>query len=143
MDSSFPTHYRKDNPRGITPPNPEAEKDIIQHITKHRGLKTPYTSVSENADSIKHFEGSLYKTEPDNIISDGHKFKPHNEVIHDLNGLIQASTRKERILAQRALQLALRAREALIDWQFDLNSVEKKDYIHWCANHIQKYFYRV
>ncbi len=143
MEKTFPTHYRKDSPRGITPPNPEAEKDLVQHITKHRGMKTPYTSVSENANYIKHFDGSFYKTEPDEIIHDGHNFKPHHEVIQELTAFMQVSLRKDRILAQRALQLALRAREALIDWQFDLSAVERKDYITWCDSHIQRYFYRM
>ena len=43
------THYRKDGPGGLTAPNPDAVKDVVAHITKHRGMKTVYTSVSEES----------------------------------------------------------------------------------------------
>ncbi len=29
MESRFSTHYRKDNPNGITPHNPDADKDDV------------------------------------------------------------------------------------------------------------------
>jgi len=53
-------HYRRDRLKskgGITPPNPDAPRDLISHITKHRGEKTPYTSVSEDKNAIDHFDG--------------------------------------------------------------------------------------
>lgn len=136
-------HYRKDNPNGITPPNPDGNKNLVEHITKHRGMKTPYTSVSEDPNAIKHFSGELYKTDPDNVIADGHNFKSHSDVIDELRSIIQTSAMSERILANRAFQYAKRAKEALIDWQFSLDNIKKKDRISWCYNHIQKYFQRV
>ena len=39
------THYRKDNPNGITAPNPDGNRDIVGHITKYRGIKTPYIGL--------------------------------------------------------------------------------------------------
>ncbi len=143
MNEGISTHYRKDHPKGITPPNPDAERDIVQHITKHRGLKTPYTSVSEDAQCIRHFEGSLYATEPEVILRDGHHFHAHSDIVKELTSLVQSSTRNERILAARALHLAARAKEALIDWQFDLTRINKKARITWCAQHIQSYFQKI
>ncbi len=125
----MPPHYWKDSPQGITPPNPDAEQNIVQHITKHRGLKTPYTSVSESPDAIKHFEGDLYKTDPNHIINDQHIFINHADLIGQLRLLNQASTRETRVLAVRAIQLASRAREALVQWEFPLDSVNRKDRI--------------
>ncbi len=143
MTVSYNTHYRKDNPNGITPPNPDGDRDIVAHITKDRGMKTPYTSVSEVQNSINHFSGILYKTEPNQIINDKHKFKAHSELMNELRSIILTSSKKERIYAQRAFMLANRAKEALIEWEFILDTVKKKDRIKWCYNHIQKYFQRV
>jgi len=139
----LPPHYRKDSPQGITPPNPDAERDIVQHITKHRGLKTPYTSVSESPDAIQHFEGHLYRTNPHEIINDQHTFINHADLIGQLRLLNQASTRETRVLAVRAIQLATRAREALVQWEFSLDAVNRKDRIAWCQRQIQKYFHKV
>ena len=136
-------HYRKDNPNGITAPNPDGNRNIVEHISKHRGMKTPYTSVSENLNAIKHFSGELYKTDPVNVVADGHNFKSHPDVIDELRSIIQTSVKSERILANRAFQYAKRAKEALIDWQFSLDNIKRKDRISWCYDHIQKYFQRV
>ena len=133
-------HYRKDNPKGITAPNPDADRDIIQHITKHRGQKTPYTSVSEDSKSIRHIQGILYKVDSQDVQDDGHGFIFHSELIDQVRSVMQSSARADRVLATRAYQLATRAREALIDWQFELSGIAKKDKITWCYNHIQKYF---
>lgn len=143
MTVTYNTHYRKDNPKGITPPDPDGDKDIVAHITKHRGMKTPYTSVSEDQNSINHFSGILYKTEPNQIIGDKHKFKAHSELMDELRSIMATSSRKEKIYAQRAFMLASRAKEALVEWEFILNKVKKKDRINWCYYHIQKYFRRV
>jgi len=85
----------------------------------------------------------LYKTDPDNVIADAHDFKRHSDVIDELRSIIQLSVRSERILANRAFQYAKRAKEALIDWQFSLDTIKKKDRISWYYDHIQKYFQRV
>lgn len=139
----IPVHYRKDSPNGITPPNPDSDVDLIAHITKHRGMKTPFTSVSERAQCLKNFSGDLYSTEPDVIVGGGHRFQSHPEVIDEIRAAIHELRRGERVLAQRAFQYAERAREAVVIWQFHLDGVERKDRISWCATHIQQYFQRV
>jgi hypothetical protein len=136
-------HFRKDTPNGITAPNPDGDRNIVEHITKCRGMKTSYTSVSEDRNAIKHFDGELYKTDSKDVIADGHNFKGHSDVIDELRSIIQTSVKSERILADRAFQYAKRAKEALIDWQFLLGNIKRKDRILWCYNHIQKYFQRV
>lgn len=136
----IPTHYRKDSPNGITPPNPDNVVSLVEHITKHRGQKTHFTSVSEKADAVKHFSGTLYSTEPESITADTHSFQTHSEVRDELRGLIQTSKRGDKVLAQRALQYAEKAHEAVISWQFDLSRVDRKDRINWCGSRIQAYF---
>ncbi|MGO9018041.1 MAG: hypothetical protein ACLQBD_26090 [Syntrophobacteraceae bacterium] len=133
-------HYRRDNPNGITAPNPDAPKDMVSHITKHRGMKTAYTSVSEDKSAIEHFSGELYKTESDHVVRDKHIFHDHSSTISSLNELIQTSRKGERVVALRALQLAKRAKEALIDWQFSLDSVDRNERITWVFRYIQRYF---
>ena len=144
MPVYFP-HYRKDTSKGITPPNPNAEPDMIQHITKHRGQKTPYTSVSESPEAIKHFEGVLYETDPNMIISDNHVFISHTDLIVFLRSQSKSPDRKTKTLAARAYQLADRAREALVEWQFSsiFKGTAPKDQISLCRNQIQKYFQKV
>jgi hypothetical protein len=137
-------HYRKDNPQGVTAPNPDAEKDIVAHITKRRGHKTPYTSVSEDEKAIEHISGgALYKTESDDVVQDSHSFITHSELLDHLRKIGMSSHKGERIKVSRALQYAFRAKEALIDWQFNLESIDRKDRIAWCSRHIQKYFRKV
>lgn len=139
----MPTHYRKDSPKGITPPNPDGPKDLISHITKHRGQKTAYTSVSEDKNAISHFSGQLYKTESVEITQDGHCFITHLELTERIRKIILSSRRAEKVLADRAYQNTVRAKEALIDWQFNLERVDRKERVNWCSGHIQKYFHRV
>lgn len=136
-------HYRKDNPNGVTAPNPDGDRNIVAHITKHRGMKTPYTSVSEDQNAIKHFSGELYKTDSDDIIADGHVFKSHSDVMDVLTSICQASAREEKVLAGRTIQYAKKAKEALIDWKLSLDRIDRKNRISWCYRHIQKYFQRV
>lgn len=136
-------HYRRDSPKGVTAPNPDAARDIIQHITKHRGQKTPYTSVSEDAGAIGHFSGVMYETEPDDVERDSHEFIDHSNLTELLRAQLHGTNRGERVLAARALQLAARAKEALIDWRFALDGVARKDRVSWCYARIQKYFRRI
>jgi hypothetical protein len=135
-------HYRKDNPNGVTAPNPDGPNDIVSHITKCRGMKTALTSVSADRDAIKHFSGELYSTESDLIVRDGHAFIDHPRLIEKLKEIILSSHKEEKIKASRALQLAMRAKEALINWQFPLDTIERKERIGWCFRQIQKYFIR-
>jgi hypothetical protein len=143
MTAQIPDHFRRDNPRGITAPNPDAPRDTIAHITKHRGLKTPYTSVSQDANAIRHFHGELYRTDPNKLLHDGHSFTTHVELMDALHHRLHASRREERVLATRAIQLAGRAKEALIDWQFALQNVPQQDRIRRCYDAIQQYFHRL
>jgi hypothetical protein len=135
-------HYRKDHKNGITAPNPEGQRDVIAHITKHRGMKTPYTSVSEDKNAIKHFSGVLYKTDIMKIKADAHCFITHAMLLNELQKNIQTTRRAEKILAERAYLLAQRAKEALIDWQFNLTAIRRTERIKFCYTHIQKYFTR-
>jgi hypothetical protein len=139
----IPTHFRKDSPNGITPPNLDSDVDLVDHITKRRGMKTPFTSVSEKIESIKHINGTLYSTDPNVVVNDGHGFRQHSEIVTELRDLVQVTQRAERVVAQRALMLTERNREALISWKFDLERIERKNRISWCAGHIQKYFTKV
>ena len=136
-------HYRKDSPNGITPPNPDAARDVIQHITKHRGMKTPYTSVSPDAAPLRRFDGVLYETDSTLVVDDGHSFIDNPSLMATLQAAKNGATRQERILADRALMLARRVKEALVDWHFDTSAVARKDRINWCAGKIQPYFNKV
>ncbi len=136
------THFRKDSSNSITGPNPDGPDDLVAHITKHRGMKTAFTSVSADKNAIKHFSGVLYRTESDHIMRDDHIFISHPQLIEELRQKIQTSRRAERIIASRALQLAARAKEALIHWQFDLDRMDRKERMGWCYKQIQKYFQR-
>lgn len=136
--------FRKDNPNGITAPNPDGNRDIIEHITKHRGQKTPYTSVSEDRGAINHFDGVMYTAETASICTDGHDVISHSDISTQLKTTIQSTTdKRERALASRAFMLATRAREALIDWQLNASTIPRKDRITHCFSQIQKYFNKV
>ena len=105
-------HYRNDNPKGITAPNPDGDRSIIAHITKHRGMKTPYTSVSEDRNAIQHFDGETYQVESDSVIMDNHVFTKHADLLSELQQSVRATKRAEKVAASRAFMLAQRAKEA-------------------------------
>ena len=136
-------HYRRDSAKGVTAPNPDADRDILQHITKYRGQKTPYTSVSEDSKAINHIDGVMYETDSDNVERDAHEFISHSHLTELLRAQLHGSTRGDRVLAARALQLATRAAEALIDWRFTVGGIARKDRVSWCYTQIQRYFRRV
>ena len=107
-----------------------------------RGKRTQFTSVSESDDAIKHFSGELYRCSQTQITGDGHTFVEHSSLVDSLREEILRSRRGDKIKAERALQYATRAREALIDWQFDFRRVLRKDRITRCGTQIQPYFTR-
>jgi hypothetical protein len=50
--------------------------------------------------------------------------------------------KEERLKAIHALRYARMRREGLVDWQFDISRVERKELISWAHRQIQKYFVR-
>jgi hypothetical protein len=102
-----------------------------------------YTSVSEDKDCIQHFGGVTYQTDPQDIISHNHVFVSHPDLLGELQELVRTSKRADKITASRAFMLAQRAKEALIDWQFDITSIDRNRRITFCYNNIQQYFKRV
>ena len=133
-------HFRNDSPNGITPPNPDANVSHVDHITKARGKRTQFTSVSQDADSIRHFSGELYRCSRIAVQGDGHTFVEHNDLVDGIRQTILKSRREEKIKAERALQYTTRAKEALINWKFDFRRVPRKDRITRCGDQIQAYF---
>ena len=133
----MPKHFRKDNPNGITPPNPDVIVTYFDHITKRRGMKTCYTSVSEGEKFINHFDGCLYHTSASSIKIDGHEFIPHSNVIANLCQARATTDRHERIAIDRAILMASRAQEALIRWDLKNKNVQRKNRISQAQNQIQ------
>ncbi|QEP43364.1 hypothetical protein D5085_09660 [Ectothiorhodospiraceae bacterium BW-2] len=84
-----------------------------------------------------------YQTDDQVIISDDHCFISHPDLLSELQELVRTSKRADKIIASRAYMLAQRAKEALIDWQFDVGSIDRKKHITFCYNSIQRYFKRV
>lgn len=96
-------YYRKDHPKGITPINPDFEKDVVEHITKARGTKTRYTSVSNSLLSIRWVNGVGYKVVTEKVLTDSHEILNYDYLLELLTKEFQDSARKKRILVNSAI----------------------------------------
>lgn len=142
MPDETPEYYRRDRLDGVTPPNLLKISTLSEHIVCARGKSSQYTSVSFNKRKIKLFGPSLYKLKKDIIIADAHTIIDHADLICNLQELVRGTDKQERVRALQALRYAKQRCEALIDWKFDIQKLERKSVITWTFEQIQKYFAR-
>jgi len=135
-------YFRKDQSDGISPPNLVMDCTYSEHIVHARGKRTQFTSVSLDPNKIKEFGPTLYKLKEEETLSDGHKIIEHQILLDALHTAAQNETKAERIRALQAIRYARRRKEALIDWQFDISSIERKKIITWAKKQVNKYFSR-
>lgn len=119
--------------------NPNNRVSIVDHITKARGEKTQYTSVSDELQKLDQFQGVPWECNAIHIAQDLHIVIDFNTLI----GLIQSSTERNTKKA-RARTHATRAREHLIEWSFSLPSnLNSSTRITWLEKKITTYFKRI
>ncbi len=77
------------------------------------------------------------------VNDDGHVLVKHEELIKRLRETALSSTKSDRARAIQAQRYARRRLECLVDWNFSIEGLERKDIITWSFDNIQKYFRKV
>jgi hypothetical protein len=136
-------YFRRDQERGITAPDLSKDCDFAEHVVRARGKRTRFTSVSLDKTKIDDFGPVLYLALRPVIATDGHAIIEHTILLAALRNAASSSEKADRVRAVQAMRYAKRRKEGLIDWHFDLDGVERKEYIRFGFDAVQKYFSRV
>jgi hypothetical protein len=134
--------FRRDQTDGITAPNLADTSSFAEHIVHARGKHTRYTSVSTDPDTIRDFGPQLWQLLQPKTQQEGHRVVSHDELLTELRRILSTGTDEEKERAVRALPRAKKRREALVEWQFNLQNVERKELMSWAQKHVRPYFTR-
>ena len=136
-------YFRRDQSKGISPPDLTKDCTYAEHIVRARGKRTRYTSVSLAADAIRGFGPTLYKLLCDQLAEGGHGLVEHAALLDALRQVATEETRADRARAIVALRYARRRKEGLVVWRFDISGVARKEIINWAAERVRPFFARV
>lgn len=139
---SHPYYFRRDQEGGITAPDLSKDCALADHIVRARGKRTRFTSVSLDKTKIDDFGPALYLALRPVITTDGHSIIEHPDLVAALRNSASSSDKAERVRAVQAMRYAQRRKEGVIDWRFNLDGIERKEYILFGYTAIQKYFSR-
>ena len=140
--AQLPEYFRRDQTHGITAPDLSKDCAHAEPVVRSRGKRTKFTSVSLDRDKIDDFGPSLYVALRPNLSADGHLVVEHISLMASLRNAAATGEKADRLKALQAIRYAERRREGLIDWKFDISSVQRKDLIRWPFSKVQKYFQR-
>jgi len=143
MADSPAEYFRRDQERGVTAPDLSKDCGFSEHVVRARGKRTRFTSVSLDKTKIDDFGPALYLALRPAMTTDGHSLIEHSDLVAALRTSAASSDKAERVKAVQAIRYAQRRKEGLIDWRFNLDGIQKRDYVLFGYNQIQKYFLRV
>ncbi|MDA0833790.1 MAG: hypothetical protein O3A29_10940, partial [Planctomycetota bacterium] len=69
-----------------------------------------------------------------------HSLVEHMELMTQLRRAADANEKEERARAIQALRYAKRRAEGLIEWNFRISGIDRKELITWAYRNVQKYF---
>jgi hypothetical protein len=134
-------YFRRDQPDGITPPNLSDQSSFAEHIVHARGKRTRFTSLSLDPALIVDFGPQLWRLLHPKLESEGHQVVDHDTLVRTLRDEARsASDPVAQDLAARALPRAIRRREAMVSWSFDVARVSRKELSEWARPHVRSYF---
>jgi hypothetical protein len=133
-------YYRGDQRAGITAPDLMQQCSFSEHIVRARGKRTCYSSVSLDRHAIERFGECDYLVLQDVLRRDNHDLVEHAALVGHLEQVARERDKAERRLSIQALRYARLRREGLIDWNFKLDGVERKNVISWAYDKVQEYF---
>jgi len=125
---------------GVTAPDLSKPCTLADHIVRTRGKRTKYTSVSLDPDKIDDFGPTLYQALCPEIVGKGHAIIEHDALIQSLKAAVLEGDKLDRRRALQAQRYAIRRREGLIDWTFDITRVQRKELITWAFAQVQSFF---
>lgn len=134
-------YFRRDQADGITPPNLSDESTFAEHIVHARGKRTRFTSLSLDPTLIVEFGPQLWRLLHPKLAGDGHGVVDHDTLVRGLRDEARsASDPVTQDLAARALPRAIRRRESIVSWSFDVSRVARKDLSEWARPRVRPYF---
>jgi hypothetical protein len=140
----MPEHFRRDQEDGITPPNPVDRSSYAEHIVRARGKRTRFTSLSIDPGAIVDFGPQLWRLIEPLLHADGHGLVNHDVLLRTLRNEARSATDPiAQDLAARAIPRAVRRREALVAWTFDISRITAKMHAEWARPHVRAYFVKV
>jgi hypothetical protein len=140
MTDAKPDYYRRDQTKGITPPELSKDCTFAEHIVRARGKRTRYTSVSLDKEKITDFGPTLYLAIRDKIEGDGHTIIEHSTLMNTLRHVANTGEKEDRLRAVQAQRYATKRKEGLVEWNFDISRIERKSLFVWSAAQTGPYF---
>ena len=140
MPQQLLEYYRRDQEHGLTAPDLSKDCVYADHVVRARGKRTKFTSISLDKTKIDDFGPALYQALRPGLDKGGHVVIEHHDLIAALRSFAASSDKADRLRALQAIRYAGRRREGLIEWKFNIDSIERKDLISFAFNAIQKYF---
>jgi hypothetical protein len=134
--------FGRDQVDTVSGPNPDDTSNYAEHVVHARGKRTRFTSVSTSRDAIRDFGNQLWKLVQPKVTDDGHVVVTHEQLLQELRDLLHGDDERASELAARALPRSIRRREALVDWRYKTDGIERKDRISWAERYVREYFTR-
>lgn len=129
MADSDAEYFRRDQKNGVTAPDLTKTCTYAEHIVRARGKRTRFTSVSLDRHKIDDFGLQLYSLLRNSVDNDGHVFVEYTELMNRLREIALSSNKDERAKAIQARRYAKRRLECLIDWNFQIDNISRKNII--------------
>ena len=139
-DPPFAEYFRRDQKTGISPPDLSKICTYAEHIVHARGKRTQFTSITLDPMKSRDFGDVTYRLKRPDVDKDGHRVVEHAHLIDALRQSARESEKAERQRSLVALQYAKRRLEGVVDWRFDISSIERKDIIAFALARVTAYF---
>jgi hypothetical protein len=136
-------YFRRDQKVGVSAPDLSKNVTFAEHIVHARGKRTQFTSVSLDLSRIKDFGDADYRLRIGETKSDGHGLVEHESLLEELKRTANVQEKAERQRAIQALRYARSRKEGLVNWNFDIGGVDRKNLINWAYGRVQVYFVRL
>jgi hypothetical protein len=133
-------YFRRDQRAGVSPPDLSKTSTFAEHIVHARGKRTQFTSVSLDLAKIRDLGDADYRLKRKEAEADGHKVIEHEALLAELQRVVRDEEKAERQRAIQALRYARSRKEGLVQWNFDVRGIERKDLINWAFGKVQLYF---
>lgn len=133
-------YFRGDQENGITAPDLSKSVEYADHIVKARGKRTQFTSVSKDPVKIRDFGEQIYKLKQQELKADDHQLVDHEGLMDALRKQARESSKGAKIKAVQALRYAKARMEGLVDWEFNIDGVDRKSLLTWAAGRVSQYF---
>lgn len=140
MTTPKPDYYRRDQAKGITPPELSKDCTYAEHIVRARGKRTRFTSISLDKERISDFGPALYVALRQDIEAAGHEIVEHSVLMDALRVAASTGEKEDRLRAVQARRYAAKRKEGLVDWKLDISRVERKDLFTWSTAQVRPYF---